>query len=153
MSPRFLFVVPTAGRFPVFGFLSTKGFRIAFSFHVYFERVFSIDGGYCERVPPASNVLGGGVLAAETKTTASSHQQPTTYVACRVLHLRCFHHTKGKIVTQSGQSIYILCVVHPPSNPHLVHFLFQLGVHVAPSCIALSYLGRQNELTSVGSIS
>ena len=39
---------------------------------------FLIDGGYSERVLSASNAPRRRVLAAETKTAASSHQQPTT---------------------------------------------------------------------------
>ena len=47
-----------------------------------------------------------------------------------------------------------VCILHPPSNLHLVHFLFQVGLHVALSyIIALSYLDRHNEPTFVGAIS
>ena len=78
VSLRFLFVGPTPGHFPLSGFLSTEGFELR-SFCTYTSKeYFVIDGGYSERVPPASNAPRCGVLAAETKTAASSHQQSTT---------------------------------------------------------------------------
>ena len=78
MSLRFLFVGPTLGQFPISGFISAEGFESR-SFCTYSSNeYFLIDGGYSERVPPASNTPRCGVLAAETKTAASSHQQSTT---------------------------------------------------------------------------
>ena len=46
-----------------------------------------------------------------------------------------------------------LCVLRPPSTPHLAYSLLQFGLHVALPRIALSHVGRQNELTFVGAIS
>ena len=61
-------------------------------------------------VSPASNAPRFGVLAAETKTATSSHEQPITYVACRVLHLqRFFYHTKEKN-SNTKRPIHIFCV-------------------------------------------
>ena len=166
VSPRFLFVGPTPAHFlPRSGFLSTEGFESR-SFGPYtskeysllrksilfFERAFS----YWRRLfwkgdPPASNAVRCGVLGAETKTVASSHQQPTTELAeCSTFDASII---QRKIVTSKVTNPHNLYVLHPSSNSHLVYFSFQLGLYVALSCIAFSYLGRQNELTFVGAIS
>ena len=74
----FIFVGATPGHFPISSFLSTKGFESR-SFGTYASNeYFLTDNGYSERVPPASNAPRCEVLAAETKITASSRQEPTT---------------------------------------------------------------------------
>ena len=59
---------------------------------------------------------------------------------------------EGNIITK--WPIHMLCVyfMHHPVSTWCI-FLFKLGLHVALSYTALSYLGRQNELTFVGAIS
>ena len=78
VSPRFLFVGPTPAHFPTSGFLHAEGFESRSFCTNTSNEYFLNDGGYSERVPPASNAPRCRVLAAETKTAASSHEQPTT---------------------------------------------------------------------------
>ena len=79
-----------------------------------FLQVFLIDVRCSDRVPCASNAPKREVLAAETKTAASSHQQPTTERSLQsappsmTLMIRTIDY-KGKIVTQKWP-IYIPCV-------------------------------------------
>ena len=76
-------------------FLIRRRFRIAFFSHVYFERIFSYwrrlfwKGAPCFK---CAEVQGSG------RRNEGCHQQPpaTDCVNCRVVHLRCFYHTKEK---------------------------------------------------------
>ena len=71
-------------------------------------------------------------------------------VACNVL-LRCSYHTTKKIATPSGQCTCSVCTLsYVQSSPGWC-FNFQLGLHVL-SFVALSYLGRPQELTFMGAI-
>ena len=112
------------------------------------------DGGHFESVPAASNAPRRGVLARTTKAAASSPQQPTTWLAgCSSFDALSY---KGKIVTQSGQSTHLVCTSSATKSAPGV-FLFPSDsacmLLVALACMALSYLGRQNELTFLGAIS
>ena len=125
-------------------FLIHRSFRIAFFLHVIrtSNEYFLFDREYYERVSPASNAPRCGVLAAETKTAASSQRPPTTQLA------ECS--TFDASIMRSGQSIYILCCVfsihHPIRTGRISYF--------KSACVLIfSYLGRQSELTFVGTIS
>ena len=94
---------------------------------------FLIDGRYSDRVRPASNTPMCGVLAAESKTAASSHEyrnvqynirHPKTAAPSNRLgslqstspSMLLSYRYIEKVVTQSSQSTYSLPVyfVHPP---------------------------------------
>ena len=139
----FLFVGPSPGPFPVSGFLSTEGFESSYFCTYSSNEQFLVDGGYSERVPPASNAQRCGVLAAEAKATASSHQQPTTTrncAACRVLTFDASTIQRKNSIHNKAANQHMLCVLHPQSNPHLLYCLFQLDLHGAffLYCLCLS---------------
>ena len=143
MSLRFLFWLVQRLATSYTWFLFRQRFRITLFLHLYFERVFLIDGGYSERVPPASNAQRCGVLAAEAKATASSHQQPTTTrncAACRVLTFDASTIQRKNSIHNKAANQHMLCVLHPQSNPHLLYCLFQLDLHGAffLYCLCLS---------------
>ena len=154
MILRFLFVGPTPGHFPISGFSSTEGFESRSCCTCTSNECFPVDGGgYPERVPaPASNALRGAGCwqpkrrlppAATTNRLRSLQSAPPSML---------LHIMQRKNSTRYKHNVanpHIFCVyLHPPSNPHLVHFLYRFRLHVA-----LSYVGPQNELTFVGSIS
>ena len=74
-------------------------------------------GGYSERVPTASNAPRCGMLAAETKTAASSQQPPATdCVACRE---ECSTFDASIIqrkisTTKWSIHIFCMCFIHHP---------------------------------------
>ena len=121
-------------------FLIHRRFRIIFA-RIIRTRVFILTAGILKGPPcfEYAEVRGAG------SPNEDCRQQPpaTDHVhnlQGRVLHLQCFYHIKGKIVTQSGQSTHLaynphilhitLCALHPSCSPHLVYFLFQLGLYV-----------------------
>ena len=80
--------------------------------------------------PPATDFVPGTYLVASTFDTSFIIQR------------------KNSITKWPIQVLGV--ILHPLSNPHLVHFLFQVGLRFALCYIALSYLGPHNELTFVG---
>ena len=95
-----------------------------------------------------------GVSSRNEKTVASTGQSNRLRsLQRRVLHCQRFFHTKRENgIEHNVANPRTLCVLRPPSTPHLAYSLLQFGLHVALPRIALSHVGRQNELTFVGAI-
>ena len=146
VSLRFLFVGPTSGHFPIISDFTERLNRVLFVRAFRTSINFLVGDGYSERVPPTSNAPRCGVLAAETKTAASSQQQPTTK-ACRMLPFRCFYHTKGKKEHKVVNPHICVYFIHHPIRTYLVHFLVQLGLHVALALPFIFWIVKTSSLS------
>ena len=141
------FVRPTPGHNPVSGLLSTEGFQLR-SFctcSIYFERVFLFLRRPFWKGAPYFECTE--VWGAVSRHDHCRQQQPTTnYVAlCSTFNAwniqRENSNTRWRIDTDA--------CVHPLTSPANLVFFLHVGAHVALCCVALSYLGHQNELTLV----
>ena len=150
MSLRFFFVRPTAGHIPVSGLLSTEGFKLrsfapTCSIYLYFERVFLyLQRLFWKGAPYFECTEVSGAISGHDDCR---QQQPTTdYVAL------CSTFDAWNIQRENSNTkwrIDIDACVHLLTPHANIVFFLHVGAHVALCCVALSYLGHQNELTLV----
>ena len=136
-------------------------FRIQFQHrpfckHTTYNEQVLLHGGNCERVTPASNVLEGGCWQLKRKLppAASSNrlQSLQSAAACTFFEASFYCPMENTNTSLPSRHYFVRIhtskVLHPPSNPHLVRLLFQVGLRIILSCIALSNLDlRPNERT------
>ena len=112
-------------------FLVHRRFRIVLLLHVYFERVFSYwrrlfwKGALCFE---CAEVRGAGSRNEGCRLSATGDRLRNLQ-GCPPSMLLLY---KGKIVTQSGQSIYFVCILHPPSNPQIILWTYRHGCWYIP---------------------
>ena len=114
VSLIFLFVGPTIGHFTTSRSLYPEGSNRVL-FHVYFERVFCYRR-WSERVLRMPRDAGCWQPKRRLPRAATSNRLRNLPSGPPSMPLSY----KGKIVTQSDQSTYFVCILHPPSNPRII---------------------------------